>query len=35
LLPSLPLTFMLGPAGLLLALIVLVSVGDRSWARAA
>ena len=30
-LPVLPLTFMLGPAGLLLGFIVLVSFGDRSW----
>ena len=31
LLPALPLTFLLGPAGLLLAVIVLMSFGDRSW----
>lgn len=35
LLPCLPLTFLLGPAGYLLALIALVSFGDRSWARPA
>lgn len=31
LLPALPLTFLLGPAGLLLAMIVLMLFGDRSW----
>ena len=31
LLPSLPLTFLLGPAGLLLGVVVLMSFGDRSW----
>ncbi len=30
-LPALPLTFLLGPAGLLLALVILLSFGDRSW----
>lgn len=33
LLPTLPLTFLLGPAGFLLALVVMVSFGDRAWAR--
>ncbi len=34
LLPCLPLTFLLGPAGLLLALIVLSGFGDRHWLKA-
>lgn len=34
LLPCLPLTFLLGPAGLLLGLTVLVGFGDRAWLRA-
>lgn len=32
LLPALPLTFLLGPAGLLLGILVLMIFGDRSWA---
>lgn len=35
LLPSLPLTFLLGPAGLLLALVFMLGFGDRSWIRSA
>lgn len=31
LLPALPLTFFLGPAGFLLAIVVLLAFGDRSW----
>lgn len=33
LLPCLPVTFLLGPAGFLFALIVLTSFGDRTWAK--
>lgn len=29
--PALPLTFLLGPAGLLLAFMILTGFGDRSW----